>query len=291
MLLSWGGDRVKQQTVRHISGTSAQRGHPLNPGTCMLPLAQRPLRDPSWNKTSVRFRKATTREERKILLLRKQLHDGGRGRRREWSPECPSWGTSPLTLPHSTTSRRCSHSSVQFSGAPWTPPAGGRGLPSASWCGRRSRNPAQPGPPPTFWAIARIPAGTRAVAEIQSSESVHIHPRTGEPGRRRDHLGNSGQICSPSPTDQRPGDRLSPRGKVKGSTWQMVTQAVCRYRPTLPLSGSRPLPSWGPRALVPRGTTHPFSSPAFAPFFLMRCTFPRPRLLRARAHLGNNGRY
>lgn len=141
MLLSWGGDRVRQQTVRHISGTSAQRGHPLNPGTCMLSLAQRSLRDPSWNKTSVRLRKATTREDRKTLLLRKPPHDGGRGRRNEWSPEHPSWGTSPLTPPHSTMSRRCSHSSGQFSGAPWPPPAGGRGLPSASWCGRTLPGP------------------------------------------------------------------------------------------------------------------------------------------------------
>ena len=38
-------------------------------------------------------------------------------------------------------------------------------LPSSSWCGRRSRNPTQPGPPPVF---PRIPAG--------STESVRTYP-------------------------------------------------------------------------------------------------------------------
>ena len=123
------------------------------------------------------------------------LHDGGQGKRRELSPDHLSWGAPPLASSYSTLSRRCSHSSVQFSRAPSTPPtpAGGRLCPLPAGVAGEAGTPLSP-------------VLLRSFPESQQDpQRVCALTQDGEVGRSSDHLSNSRQICSLSLTNQEHG--------------------------------------------------------------------------------------
>lgn len=149
-------------------------GHPFNPGTCVLSLVQRSLKDPSRNKTSLRFRKATTREE-----SRKQTPCWCQ-RQECTTPEHPSRGAVSsqlghpfLTLPRTSLSRRIHTTLAQFSGT-WDQ----LHLLLVRLCplgSRRSRNLSPAGFSHCLSGYCQIPVWTCQLSEIQSlRECAHL---------------------------------------------------------------------------------------------------------------------
>lgn len=164
--LSWGGDRVKQSTVRCILGTSTHRATHAKPRDLCTGLYTRSLKDPSWNKSSLRFTNATARggKEKSSSHCKCQCLRASEGRAASspWRLHLwvHGWATPPLTLPGLASAEGVHIALVQYPGtwhqlppaASW-PPLWCPG--PDSWCRRNTGNP-NPLPPLVllpFWLL------------------------------------------------------------------------------------------------------------------------------------------